>query len=60
MYQNLNAIGAKSLDVAIVDKVDTVKIDNPQIWGGRFHFMYINYFVNFFLFFTYLLIGSFK
>ncbi len=53
---NLNAVGAESFHVTVVYKVDSVEIDNSQIGSGRFHFMDIDNFINFFFLFAYLLV----
>ena len=49
---NLNAVGAESFHVTVVYKIDAVQIDNSQIRSGRFHFVDVNYFINFFFLFA--------
>ena len=46
--------------MTVVYKVDAVEIDNSQIRSGRFHFVDVNYFINFFFLFADLFVCALK
>lgn len=54
----LDTIRAECLHVAVVDERDSVQVDDAEVWCGRFEFMDIYDFVDFFFFFTDVFVGS--
>jgi len=54
----LYTVGAKGVDVTVVDEVDPVQVYHSQVWGCRFEFVHVYYFVYLFLFLLDFLVSA--
>ena len=54
----LNTVAAERFHVRIIHKINTVQIDDSQIWNGTFQFVDIDHLVDLLLLFHCFLVGS--